>query len=234
MYSLVLMAALVGSAETPDFGRKGGDCCGGGSCHGGGGLFGGGHKHGGCHGGYESCGCCGGGYGSCYGGGGGYGYCSGGYGSGSGGSGGGYAAGCTGGYAGYGYGCTGGMMYGSPWGGGVLPGADKMPPADGKGKDGKDGKDKTGMEPAPATIRVSLPADATLLVDSFRTTSTSSSRLFVSPALEPAKEFSYTLTAEIVRNGEKMTVSEVVTVRAGTESVVNLPAEKFTSTVAKK
>jgi uncharacterized protein (TIGR03000 family) len=225
MYSLVLMAALVGSAETPDFGRRG-SCDGGYGCTGGG-CHGGGRRHG-CHGGGGSCcGSYGGGYGCT-----GYsGGCSGGYGGGYGCTGGYAGYGCTGGYAGYG--CTGGMMY-APWGGGVMPGADKMPPADKKGKDGKDGKDGTGMGPAPATIRVSLPADAKLLVDSYQTTSTSESRLFVSPALEPEKEFSYTLTAEIVRNGEKMTVSEVVKVRAGVESVVSLPADKFTSTVAKK
>ncbi len=83
MYSVVLMMAISGGAETPDFGRHGccnggyGCCsggyvasnCSGGGCHGGchGGLF---RRHG-CHGGGGCCsggsvGCCSGGYTSGY------------------------------------------------------------------------------------------------------------------------------------------------------------------------
>ena len=64
MYSIVLMAALTGSADVPAFGHRGGGCCGnesscgccgnyGCGCAGGGGGRRGGHRHGG------GCGCCG-------------------------------------------------------------------------------------------------------------------------------------------------------------------------------
>jgi uncharacterized protein (TIGR03000 family) len=103
MYSVVVLMALQGSVDVPDFGRRGG--CGGcyGGCYGGGRH---GHRHGcsGCYGGGYG-GCYGGGYGGCYGGG--YGGCYG------------------GGYGGcYGGGCYGGG-YGGCYGGGVvvMPGA---------------------------------------------------------------------------------------------------------------
>src|SRR5262249_43122388 len=66
MYSVVLMAALATSGETPDLGRRGGchGCRGGcyGGCYGGygwgcHGCYGGGYRYGGCYGG-----CYGGGY----------------------------------------------------------------------------------------------------------------------------------------------------------------------------
>jgi len=94
---------------------------------------------------------------------------------------------------------------------------------------------KTGTAaPAPATIHVDLPADAKLIVDDFATKSTSANRTFVTPELTPAKEFTYTLQAEIVRDGKTLTVSEKVAVKAGEEIRVNFPAEKFATTVASK
>jgi uncharacterized protein (TIGR03000 family) len=246
--------ALSGGAEVPDLGHHsscggggccggyvvmdcgGGGCCGGGyacsgssSCHGGGHRLFGGHRrgHSSCHGGGH--GCCGGGYSCC---GGGY-ACSGGYvvcggGACSGGyvCGGGY--GCTGG----GWGCTGGM----PCGGMYAP---QMAPP---GKEGgeklkempKEKKDKEEVS-APATIVLSLPADAKVSIDGVATTSTSASRTFVTPELAPAKAFVYTFSAKIVRDGQTLTATEQVSVRAGAESRVNLGAEKFTAvTVAAK
>jgi uncharacterized protein (TIGR03000 family) len=75
---------------------------------------------------------------------------------------------------------------------------------------------------APATIIVSLPADAKLTVDDAPTTSTSSTRVLVSPTLEPGREFHYTLTAEITRDGKPQVTSQRITVRAGEETRVNL------------
>lgn len=96
------------------------------------------------------------------------------------------------------------------------------PPPPGKKKDmpkpGKTG----GTEEASATIIVTLPAQATLKVDDYATTSTSGTRVFVTPALEAGKEFSYTLSAEIVRDGKKVTTSKQVTVRAGEETRATL------------
>lgn len=73
-----------------------------------------------------------------------------------------------------------------------------------------------------ATIRVTLPADARLTVDGHPTTSTSSERLLVSPALEPGRDYRYTLKAEFVRGDKTVTVQQAVRVRAGRETTVSL------------
>jgi len=85
---------------------------------------------------------------------------------------------------------------------------------------------------APATIQVNLPADARLTIDGAATTSTSANRTFATPTLETGKEFYYTLTAAVVRDGKTLTVSKRVTVRAGAETRVNI--EIPTATVAAK
>ncbi|HZT83550.1 MAG TPA: TIGR03000 domain-containing protein [Gemmataceae bacterium] len=108
------------------------------------------------------------------------------------------------------------------------------PPQPGKKKDmpkpGKTGG--TEGVAAPATIVVNLPADAQLKVDDYATASTSGTRVFVTPALEAGKEFSYTLSAEIVRDGKKVTTTKQVTVRAGEETRATL--EFPTAAVAQK
>jgi uncharacterized protein (TIGR03000 family) len=75
---------------------------------------------------------------------------------------------------------------------------------------------------AAATIVATLPADARLAIDGHPTTSTSGTRVFSTPPLEPGMEYSYTLTAQVVRNGTTQTVTKQVTVRAGEESRVTL------------
>jgi len=234
MYSVVLLMALSGGAEAPtDYGCAGacygggctgyvsscsGSCHGGGhrlfgghsSCHGGGGLFGG-HSScsGSCHGGgHRLFG--GHGHSSCHGGSSccGGGYCSGGY--------------CSGGYMGCagGAGCSGGMIYVNP------PKPEPLPPPKGGGKE---------EVKVPATIVLTLPADAKVTIDGVATTSTSATRTFVTPELDQEKAFVYTLSAQIVRDGQTLTVSEKVTVRAGEETRVNFSNEKFTAlTVATK
>jgi len=79
----------------------------------------------------------------------------------------------------------------------------------------------TGLS-APASIIVSLPADARLTVDDTVTKSTSATRLFATPALESGKEFHYTLKAEGVRDGKTYTAIRRVAVRAGEETRVTL------------
>ena len=74
----------------------------------------------------------------------------------------------------------------------------------------------------PATIRVTLPADATLTIDGQPTKSTAADRLFQTPALETGKEFQYTLRATVVRGDDTVSVERRVTVRAGQESRVSL------------
>jgi uncharacterized protein (TIGR03000 family) len=80
----------------------------------------------------------------------------------------------------------------------------------------------TMVTPAPATIVVNLPADAKLLIDDVATTSTSATRVFSSPALERGKEYTYTLKAEVNKDGKTMTATKTVTVRAGEETRVTM------------
>src|SRR5437762_1628993 len=141
MYSVVLMMALSGSADLPAFHRHGCDgcagACHGGGCHGGRGCHGGLFARHGCHGGRGCHGCNGGG--------------------------------CHGGYACHG-GCNGGVEYAPEY----RPGTEYRPapgttPAPGKApepvKPPKATGDKSTELPAPASIIVSLPADARLTVD---------------------------------------------------------------------
>jgi uncharacterized protein (TIGR03000 family) len=73
-----------------------------------------------------------------------------------------------------------------------------------------------------ATIRVTLPADARLTVDGQPTQSTSAERLFLSPPLEPGRDFRYTFRAEFLREGKTIAVQQDVIVRAGRETAVSL------------
>jgi uncharacterized protein (TIGR03000 family) len=93
-------------------------------------------------------------------------------------------------------------------------------PGDGSGLPRQEGR-----LPAPATIVVSLPAEAKLFVDGVPTQSTSNVRTFVSPPIEPNKDFQYTLKAELPKDGRTQTATREVTVRAGQETnvVLNFP-----------
>jgi uncharacterized protein (TIGR03000 family) len=227
MYSVVLLMALSGGAEAPQGLFHKNSCCGGSSCCGG--YVVSSCCGGSCHGGYVVSSCCGGschgsGHSSCHGGGhrlfgGHHNSCCGG-------------SSCCGGWSscsGY-MGCTGAYMGCTGCSGGVI-----MPPPPGKPGEKldmpkpKDTKPKDEVS-APATIVLSLPADAKVAIDGVATTSTSTTRTFVTPELNPAKEFVYVLSAEIVRDGQKLTVSEQVVVRAGEETHVSFAAEKFAAT----
>ncbi len=230
MYSVVLMMALTSGGDAQAFGHHGG-CCGGySSCCGGGySSCCGGYAYSGyssCCGGYSSC--CGGGYSSCCGGysccGGGHhrlfgghhhgSCCGGGYSSCCGGSYGGYSS-CCGGYSG----CCGGMMYAPVMAPATTPAVTPEPiPTKPTDKD----KPKESMVPAPATIIVSLPADAKLTIDDAATVSTAAVRVFTSPELPVGQDFHYTLKAQYVQDGKPINLSKDVTVRAGEETRVNM------------
>ena len=205
MYSIVLMAALTTAPEAPDFGRCrcGGCRCGccscycggycGGCCYGGGWC----HCRARCH-----CGGWCGGYCHC----GGYVYC------------GGYCGGCCGGYGGYGgYGYSNG---GAPYYGPGMP----YQPGYGPGTPGKKGE----QVPPPkkteetATLVVTVPQEARLLIDGNPMKSTSSRRVFVSPPLLPGREYYYTLRAEVVRDGQVVATEERAYLRAGSQTTINL------------
>ena len=76
--------------------------------------------------------------------------------------------------------------------------------------------------PTPATIIVTLPADATLTIDDTPTRSTAARRTFVSPPLDPGKTFHYTLKAQAMRGGEAVTDTQRIEVRAGKATRVEL------------
>jgi uncharacterized protein (TIGR03000 family) len=88
------------------------------------------------------------------------------------------------------------------------------------------------LVPAPATIVVSLPADATLTIDDTATRSTSAVRVFTSPMLPVGQDFHYTLKAEYVRDAKPVVVSKEITVRAGQETRVTL--DESTASVASR
>jgi len=204
MYSVVLMMALSGGADTPALGHRH-SCCG---CEGSyaascgcEGSYGGcegrhhrerHHRHHGC------CGCQGESYGCC-----------------------GYVSSCSSCAAPVSCGCCG-----SSWApSGAPPMA--MPPAEGKPpaepvKPPKKTNEGDAMLSAPVTLVVSLPTDAKLMVDDFATKSTSSVRTFTSPALDAGKEYTYTLKGEMIRDGKTETTTKQVTVRAGEQLSVSM------------
>jgi uncharacterized protein (TIGR03000 family) len=155
---------------------------------------------GGCHGGGR--GCHGGGLFSgrhgCNGG------CNGGY----------SCCGCTGGYSGCYGGCTGGYGCTGCIGGTVVPAKPELKEMP---------KPKDEEISAPATLVVTLPANAKLSIDDTVTTPKDvTTRVFETPALVGGREFSYTLKAEFVHEGKPVVVSKKVAVRAGAETAVSL------------
>ncbi len=65
-----------------------------------------------------------------------------------------------------------------------------------------------------------------LTIDGEATTSTSTQRVFVSPALETGRDYHYTVKVEFVKEGKVVSVSKEVAVRAGNETRVTLDADE--------
>jgi len=118
-------------------------------------------------------------------------------------------------FARHGGGCSGG---GGCYGGAIMsPG---MMPHDGGPKPMP--TPKTSLDsPSPATLVVTLPAEAKLTIDDYVTNSTSERRVFLSPALTPGKTYSYTLKAELLRDNKPQVVTKEVLVRAGEETPIS-------------
>jgi uncharacterized protein (TIGR03000 family) len=93
--------------------------------------------------------------------------------------------------------------------------------------------EKEVSAPAPAILVVTLPVDAKLTIDDTATTSTSATRRFASPVLEPGQNFYYTLKGQLARDGRVFTASRRVTVRAGQETRVSLDFPEGQMTVRK-
>jgi uncharacterized protein (TIGR03000 family) len=82
-----------------------------------------------------------------------------------------------------------------------------------------------------ATVLVKLPADARLFADSRQLSLTGAERKFVSPPLPAGQEFTYRFRVEYERDGEVVSVTKKVPVRAGTTSSITFgdltaPAEQ--------
>ena len=73
----------------------------------------------------------------------------------------------------------------------------------------------TANVPARATVIVRLPADAKLFAENQPLTLKSDERTFVTPLLPAGGEYGYTFRAEYARNGETITQTRTVGVRAG-------------------
>jgi uncharacterized protein (TIGR03000 family) len=107
----------------------------------------------------------------------------------------------------------------------------KIPAAkpDGKKPGGKREENKDESQgpagPAPATIVVTLPAEARLTIDGQATTSTSATRVFVTPDLTPDREFHYTFKAEWVVDGRPVVATKKVTITAGNRTAVTIGAD---------
>jgi uncharacterized protein (TIGR03000 family) len=73
----------------------------------------------------------------------------------------------------------------------------------------------TSGSAARATVLVRLPADARLFADDRALSLTGPERKFVSPDLPSGQEFAYRFRAEYERDGETLSVTKKVAVRAG-------------------
>jgi uncharacterized protein (TIGR03000 family) len=98
----------------------------------------------------------------------------------------------------------------------------RPPPADTSPGERIGAPEELANTPAPATIVVRVPADAALSINGVATRSTAATRTFVSPSLQPGKEFHYTLKAEAVRDGQKVAATQRIAVRAGERKEVVL------------
>jgi uncharacterized protein (TIGR03000 family) len=205
MYTVVLMVAMTGGTEVPDLGRR--------------------RRGRGCNGGYACSGCYYGGYGCS----GGYGCCSGGGYGGYGCMGGGYpvAPTCNGavpdtngngdveGTANVGYGGYRGGVYGTRGARRGAPGAPRRNPERIRSRPKDMGADLNASR--PATVVLSVPADARVTFNGQPTTSRSTSRVFVTPPLAPDRAYYYEVEARVERDGQSRTVTRRMPVRAGQE-----------------
>jgi uncharacterized protein (TIGR03000 family) len=208
MYTMVLMAALTTGTATP--------ACHWRSCHG---------CHG-CWGGYSGCHGCWGGYGACHG-------CYGGSYGGYGGWGCNGCNGCYGGWGGYGacHGCHGGYGYAPAYATPVQPAVPAEGPVE---KVPAPPKKKTGTDTSAvdrAQLIVELPIDAKLYIDDNQMKTTAAKRTFNTPPLQPGQAYYYMLRAEVERDGQTISQTTRVIVRAGEVARTSFPDLDRTDTV---
>jgi len=83
-------------------------------------------------------------------------------------------------------------------------------------------KEKPKETSAPATITLNVPADAKVTIDGVATTSTSTVRVYSTPALSVGAVYYYNFTAETVRDGKILSATQKVAVEAGLNANVTL------------
>jgi len=74
----------------------------------------------------------------------------------------------------------------------------------------------------PGKVAIHVPADAQVLFNGLVAGGRGEKRTFVTPDLEPGQDYEYVLTAEVLRDGEKLRVTERAIIRAGEETSVTL------------
>lgn len=89
----------------------------------------------------------------------------------------------------------------------------------------RDGREFTADQSGLITIYV--PQDARVFVNGSETTSRGSKRTFVSYGLELGSEYDYTIQAEVIRDGQRYTQTQVVTLQAGSQQRVTFPFESL-------
>ena len=125
----------------------------------------------------------------------------------------GHRHGCNGGCAGYsgcsgyGGGCSGTIYYQGGCGGG----APVMPKAG--------GHSYLDTDPSRATLVVTLPSAAQLVVDDYTVASTSEQHTYVTAPLAGGETRTITLKADVVVDGKRQTLSRQVTVGAGQHTI---------------
>jgi uncharacterized protein (TIGR03000 family) len=93
---------------------------------------------------------------------------------------------------------------------------------------------KVGMIDAqPALIALTVPADAEVTIDGIRTVSTSTNRVYSTPAIESDKVYFYTIQSQVVRDGKTISNTERVAVRAGETTTVVIAPQIDASLVSK-
>jgi uncharacterized protein (TIGR03000 family) len=81
----------------------------------------------------------------------------------------------------------------------------------------------SGGKDGQARLIIEVPADAKLYVDDQLMKTTSDRRVFSTPPLEEGQEYYYILRAEVVRDGETISRTKRVFVRAGEETRAAFP-----------
>lgn len=99
--------------------------------------------------------------------------------------------------------------------GSVEPPPSPQPPAGGAPlPEGTEGKD-AAFQRSAALLTVDVPAEAKVYVNDRATTSTGEHRSYVSRNLSLGMEYTYTVRAEVTRNGQNIEQTQVIDLRAG-------------------